>query len=77
MGSDAFPEAYKRPQGFSATVGIGELSRAQEVFNALAEGGQVQMPLQKTFWSAGFGVLVDRFGIPWEIHCEQSSGENE
>src|SRR6188768_2219023 len=68
MGSDAFPNAYERPQGFSATVGIGVLSRAQEVFNAQAEGGRVQMPFQKTFWSTGFGVLVDRFGIPWEIH---------
>jgi uncharacterized glyoxalase superfamily protein PhnB len=42
------------------------------VFHALAENGTVQMPLQKTFWSVRFGVLVDQFGIPWAINCEQA-----
>ena len=77
MGSDAFPNAYERPQGFSATVGVAELQRAREIFDALAEGGRVHMPFQKTFWSAGFGVLVDRFGIPWEINCERPPVANE
>jgi PhnB protein len=36
----------------------------------LAEGGKVTMPIQPTFWSPRFGMLVDRFGIPWMINCE-------
>jgi PhnB protein len=37
---------------------------------ASTENGKVQMPIQKTFWAARFGMLVDRFGIPWMINCE-------
>lgn len=70
LGSDAFPGAYQRPQGFFVTLSIADLARAREIFQTLAEGGRVGMPFQETFWSAGFGVLVDRFGIPWEINCE-------
>jgi PhnB protein len=72
LGSDAFPNAYERPQGFAATLGIAAPTRAKEVFEALAEGGRVQLPFQETFWSAGFGVLVDQFGVPWEINCERA-----
>lgn len=71
LGSDAFPDAYERPQGFSVTLGISEPAKAKEVFLALAEGGRVHMPYQETSWSAGFGVLVDRFGMPWEVNCER------
>jgi uncharacterized glyoxalase superfamily protein PhnB len=39
-------------------------------FRWLAKDGRVVMPLEKTFWSAGFGMLVDRFGVPWLINCE-------
>jgi uncharacterized glyoxalase superfamily protein PhnB len=45
---------------------------AERVFQALAENGTVQMPLQKTFWAVRFGVLVDQFGISWEVNCEQA-----
>ncbi len=44
--------------------------QASRVFAALAEHGVIHMPLQNTFWSESFGVLVDRFGIPWEVSCE-------
>jgi PhnB protein len=47
---------------------------AERIFHELARNGAVQMPLQKTFWAERFGVLVDRFGIPWSINCE---GEGE
>ena len=46
------------------------LLEARRVFDALAEGGAVQMPLDETFWSLAFGVVVDRFGVPWRINCE-------
>jgi len=39
----------------------------------LAQNGTVQMPIQKTFWSARFGMLADQFGIPWMVNCEQAA----
>jgi PhnB protein len=70
-GVDLLPGTYKSPQGFFLTLGIPTRERTEEVFRALSEGGTVQMPLQQTFWSCAFGVLVDRFGIPWEINCQE------
>jgi PhnB protein len=71
LGNDAFPGAYERPQGFTATLGGSGIARAKEIFDALSESGRVQMQFQETFWSAGYGQLVDRFGVPWEVNCEQ------
>lgn len=71
MGSDAPPAHYERPQGISVSVGTPEYDDAQRIFNTLAEGGKINMPFQKTFWSSGFGMLVDRFGIPWMVNCQQ------
>ena len=68
-GADVLPHDYRRPQGFSVILNVGDVERARETFASLAAGGQVNMPLQSTFWSPGFGVLVDRFGTPWEINC--------
>jgi PhnB protein len=45
---------------------------AERIFGALAEKGTVQMPIQKTFWSVRFGMLVDRFGTPWMVNCDQA-----
>ena len=73
MGCDAPPERYKEPEGFSVSLEIKDPADAERIFNALAENGSVEMPLQKTFWSACFGMAVDRFGIPWMINCEQSA----
>ena len=73
MGSDAPLERFERPQGFSVSLQVKAPAEAERVFNALAEGGTVRMPIQQTFWSARFGMLVDRFGIPWMINCEQAA----
>ena len=70
MGSDAPPERYKAQQGFSVSVNIEEPADAERVFAALAEGGKIGMPIQQTFWAARFGMLVDRYGVPWMINCE-------
>ena len=70
MASDAPPEHYQKPQGFSVSIGIKDPAEAERIFNALAENGTVQMPLQQTFWARSFGMCVDRFGIPWMINCE-------
>jgi len=71
MGSDAPPDRYEPMKGCSVMIGIDEPAEAERVFSALAEKGTVRMPIQKTFWAARFGMLVDQFGIPWMINCEQ------
>jgi len=48
----------------------GDPAEAERLFNALSENGNVSMPFQKTFWSPGFGMCVDQFGIPWMINTE-------
>jgi PhnB protein len=68
-GADVLPQDYQRPQGFSVLLSISGAARGTRIFAALAEGGKVHMPFQSTFWSPGFGVLVDRFAVPWEINC--------
>jgi PhnB protein len=70
MGSDAPPDHYKEPKGFSVSLQFKDIKEAERVFHALAESGRVGMPLQQTFWAARFGTVVDRFGIPWMINGE-------
>jgi PhnB protein len=45
-------------------------AEADRIFNALAEGGKVQMPLAETFWAKRFGMAIDKFGIPWMVNCD-------
>lgn len=71
QGADVAPDGYKNPQGFSLSIGLKDPAEAERIFNALAEEGTVAMPIQETFWAARFGVLTDRFGIPWIINCER------
>jgi PhnB protein len=73
MGADVPPQHFKQPQGFSVSISVKEIAEGERTFNALAEGGKVQMPFQKTFWSAGFGMVTDRFGVPWMVNCEQAA----
>jgi PhnB protein len=73
MGSDAPPDRYERPKGISVSLNVKQPSEAERVFKALATDGQVTMPIQETFWAARFGMVTDRFGIPWMVNCEKSS----
>jgi PhnB protein len=72
MGSDAPPDHYEQPKGFSVSLQVDNAPDAERIFSALAQNGQVRMPLQQTFWAARFGMLVDRFGIPWMVNCEKA-----
>ena len=72
MGADIAPDRYEKPQGFSLSLQIKSTTQAERIFQLLAKDGTVVLPLQKTFWAARFGVLVDRFGISWMINCEGS-----
>jgi len=73
MGCDAPPDRYREPSGFSVSLSIKEPAEAERIFNELVQGGKVEMPIQQTFWSVRFGMLVDRFGIPWMVNCEQAA----
>lgn len=53
--------------GFSLSLSFATEDEAKRAFNALAEGGQITMPLTKTFWSPCFGMLTDRFGLGWLV----------
>ena len=73
MASDAPPGHYDQPKGFSVSIQLKDLADAERIFHALAESGTVQMPFQATFWSAGFGMCVDQFDIPWMVNCESAA----
>ncbi|MGJ5814427.1 VOC family protein [Paludibaculum fermentans] len=74
MASDAMVNHYKQPAGISVSVNVKSAEEAERIFNALADGAKaVTMPIQETFWSPKFGMLTDRFGIPWMVNCEPAS----
>lgn len=58
-------------KGCSISLNVDSKAEAERLFNALAEGGSVQMPLGPTFWAASFGMFTDRFGVAWMVNCEQ------
>ncbi len=68
MASDGRCEGKPSFQGFSLSLTVPNEREAARLFNALAAGGQVQMPLGKTFFSPSFGMLADRFGVSWMVY---------
>ena len=71
MGSDAPPERYEPMKGVWVSLQIEKPAEAERVFKALAEKGNVAMPIQETSWAQRFGMLVDQFGTPWMINCSK------
>jgi PhnB protein len=69
MASDAPPDHFHKPQGFSVALQVEDPADAERKFKALSEGGAVTMAFGKTFFSRGFGMCVDQFGIPWMVNC--------
>ena len=67
MASDGCSAEKPNFEGFSLSVSVPNESEADRAFAALKEGGQVRMPLTKTFWSPRFGMVTDRFGVGWMI----------
>ena len=68
MASDGCSDQNSNFQGFSLSIAVTSEAEADRIFAALVEGGQVQMPLSRTFWSPRFGMLTDRFGVHWMVH---------
>jgi PhnB protein len=75
MGADPPPGRYEAPRGFSVSISVKDVAESERIFGELEKGGTVHMPIQQTFWSARFGMLVDRFGIPWMVNCDQAAAQ--
>jgi PhnB protein len=67
MASDGHCMGQAKFQGFSLSISAKDEAEADRLFAALADGGQVQMPLSKTFYSPRFGMVADRFGVSWMV----------
>ena len=67
-GADLGPDQYQKPKGFYVLLNVDSEEKVKSIFAALADGGHIILALQKTFWSPCYGVLVDRFGVPWKIN---------
>jgi len=71
LGSDGNCNGKPNFQGFSLSLTVRDEAEATKVFAALADGGQVHMPLAKTFFSPSFGMLADKFGVGWMVYVAQ------
>lgn len=67
MASDGRCAGQPSFQGFSLSISVASEAEAERLFGRLAEGGQVQMPLARTFFSPRFGMVADRFGVGWMV----------
>ena len=70
MASDGRCQGETNFQGISLTLTVPDEAEAEQRFTALSDGGQVQMPLTKTFFSPSFGMVADRFGVTWMVLVE-------
>jgi PhnB protein len=68
MGGDAPAGRSVKPTGFMVALAVEDVDQAERIFRALTEGGTVQMDWQDTFWAKKFGMVTDRFGIPWVVN---------
>lgn len=67
MASDGMGSGQPRFEGISLALSPADEAEAKRLFGALADGGQVQMPLARTFFSQAFGMVADRFGVSWMV----------
>jgi len=70
MCDDPRPGAVTDGGNISLAVGLNDPAQARQLFDNLAMGGTVLMPLEKTYWAEAFGMVTDRFGIRWMVNCE-------
>ena len=74
LGCDTPAERYRTPEGFNVMAAVEQPAEAERIFATLADGGQVTMPVQETFWAHRFGMVTDRFGTPWMVNCAKPLG---
>ena len=70
MADDGMGAKETEFKGMKLAIVVTDDAEAKRVFTALAEGGSVQMPLAKTFWASSFGILTDKFGVPWMVNVD-------
>jgi PhnB protein len=68
MASDGMEPGAKNHMGTTLSLHVADDAEAKRVFAAMSDGGSVQVPLMKTFWSSSWGMLTDRFGVPWMVN---------
>ena len=73
MADDGIGPATPEFKGMTLALSAANDADTRRLFNALADGGTVQMPLDKTFWTSSFGMLQDKFGVPWMVMTEATS----
>lgn len=74
MGSDSPAEYYAAAQGTSICVTADSIAEAERIFAGLAEGGEIRMPIEETFFANRFGMVTDRFGSRWMVVNEKPMG---
>ena len=72
LASDGYCLGAPAFQGFALTIHAADSAEALKLFTAIAEGGKIQMPLDKTFFAASFGMAVDKFGVNWMVIAEKA-----
>ena len=72
MADDGMGEAPAQFKGMTLAIEVTDDAEAKRVFTELGEGGSVKMPLAKTFWTSSFGMLTDKFGVPWMVNVASS-----
>jgi PhnB protein len=75
MASDGRATGHPRFEGFALSLSVKTEAEAEKAFNALANGGKVEMPLAKTFFSARFGMVADKFGVFWMVLVTPNSAK--
>ena len=68
MADDGMGENTAEFKGVTLVIEVADDAQAKRFFTALGEGGNVTMPLMKTFWTSSFGMLTDKFGVPWMVN---------
>jgi PhnB protein len=72
LASDGYCLGAPAFQGFALTIHAADGAEALKLFTGIAEGGKIQMPLEKTFFAAKFGIAVDKFGVNWMVMTEKA-----
>ena len=74
MADDGMDEKAAEFKGMTLAIEVADDAEAKRVFTALGESGSVTMPLMKTFWTSSFGMLTDKFGVPWMVNVVAPKG---
>ena len=71
MADDGMGDKTTEFKGMTLAIEVADDAEAKRVFTALGQGGNVTMPLMKTFWTSSFGMLTDKFGVPWMVNVAE------